>query len=120
MLNFYLKCAKCTYKRKPCVNISQKFLDKTYKEYKAKVNTDKKLLAEVILYLLRNKKILKQANKHAQSKIIYLTSKIETNREDILASNINYLATSISIEFSSAIQSTIATINKAVALYSTT
>ena len=120
MLNSYLKYAECTYKRKLYINISQKFLDKTYKEYKAKVDTDKKLLTEVILQLLRNKKILEQANKRAQSKAICLALKIETDKENILAENINCPAALVGIEFSSAIQSTIAIINAAIASHSTT
>jgi mRNA-degrading endonuclease YafQ of YafQ-DinJ toxin-antitoxin module len=44
-------------------------LDKTYKEYKKKVEADKKLLIEVILCLMRNKKILQQIKDYAAKKV---------------------------------------------------
>jgi hypothetical protein len=43
-------------------------LDKTYKEYKKKVEADEKLLTEVILRLIQNKKILQQAKDCAAKK----------------------------------------------------
>ena len=54
-----LKCAKYTKASKLYINMSQLLLDKTYKEYKKKVEEDKTLLATIITQLLYNKKILK-------------------------------------------------------------
>jgi hypothetical protein len=51
-------------------------LDKTYKEYEKKVEEDETLLATVIAWLLRNKKILKQANNCAQQKALCMANKI--------------------------------------------
>jgi capsular polysaccharide biosynthesis protein len=51
-------------------------LDKTRKEYKKKVEADKTLLAVVVTQLLRNKKILKQANNRAQQKALCIANKI--------------------------------------------
>jgi hypothetical protein len=42
-----------------------------------KVDIDKKLLAEVIVRLLRNKKILAQAEERARKKTLYLASELE-------------------------------------------
>jgi hypothetical protein len=61
------------------------------------------LLAEVIMRLLYNKKILGQAKKYTQCKAIYLASKIEANRELISAEQINCPAASIGIAFLPAI-----------------
>jgi hypothetical protein len=51
------------------------------------------------VYLLYNKKILKQAKKRTQHKAIYLVSKIEANRELISVEQINYPAASVGIAF---------------------
>jgi hypothetical protein len=58
------------------------------------------LLAEVIIRLLCNKKILEQAKECTQRKAIYLASKIEANRELISAEQINYSAAFVGIAFS--------------------
>ena len=119
MPNSRLKCAECTRKGKPCVNMSWESLDKTREEYKAKVDADEKLLAEVMLRLLRNKKILEQANERARNKAMCLASEMETDGEDVLAENINCPAASVGMEFSPAMWSTMATIDAAVASHGT-
>jgi hypothetical protein len=63
-----LKCSECTRIGHPCVNMSWVSLDKTREEYKKKVEADKKLLAEVVSRLMRNKKILQQAKERATKK----------------------------------------------------
>ena len=55
----YLNCAECIKVGKPYINMSQALLDKTYKEYKKKVEENKTLLVTIITELLQNKKILK-------------------------------------------------------------
>ena len=65
-----------------------------------KVDMDKKLLSKVIARLLRNKKILAQANKRAQRKALCLTSELEAEGEDVNAQSLDCLAASISIAYS--------------------
>ena len=50
MLGSYscLKCVECIKAGKPYINMSQALLDKTYKEYKKKVEEDKTLLVTII------------------------------------------------------------------------
>jgi hypothetical protein len=72
-------------------------LDKTYKEYEKKVEEDKTLLATVIAQLLRNKKILKQANDRAQQKALCIANKIVKSRELEPAKEMDCPTASISI-----------------------
>jgi hypothetical protein len=58
------------------------------------------LLVEVISQLLRNKKILAQAQERAQKKALYLALEIEEEGKDINVEEINYLALVIGIAFS--------------------
>ena len=114
-----LKYAKCTKARKLCVNMLQSLLDKTYKKYKKKVKEDKMLLATVIVQLLQNKKILKQANKRAQQKALYLANKIVELEELDPAKELNCPAASISISALLTTQGALGLIKKIVANYST-
>ena len=114
-----LKCAKCTKASKLCVNISQLLLDKTYKEYKKKVEEDKTLLATIITQLLQNKKILKQVNDYAQQKALCIANKIVVTRELDTAKEVDYLVASIRIYTSPATQGVLSLIKKSVANYST-
>ena len=114
-----LKCAKCTKAGKPCVNMSQALLDKTYKEYKKKVEEDKTLLATVIAQLLQNKKILKQVNNCAQQKALCIANKIVKSGELEPAEEIDCPAASISMCASPAIQGVLRLIKESVANYST-
>lgn len=86
-----LKCSECTRLGHPCVNMSWKSLDKTREEYKAKVEADEQLLSEVIARLLRNKKILKQAEERARKKAVCLANELREAGESVdaeaLASN---------------------------------
>jgi hypothetical protein len=58
------------------------------------------LLAAVISQLLRNKKILKQAEERARKKALCLAADIEAASKTKAAQKLNYPAASISIEFS--------------------
>ena len=69
--------------------------------------------------MLRNKKILKQAEEQAQKKALCLASDIEAASETEIAQEIDCPASSISIEFSPAMWATIGLINASVASYST-
>ena len=70
-------------------------LDKTCKEYKKKVEEDKTLLATVIAQLLRNKRILKQANNCAQQKALCIANEMVATRELDVAKEVDCLAASI-------------------------
>jgi hypothetical protein len=61
------------------------------------------LLAEVIVRLLCNKKILEQAKERTQRKAMYLASEIEADGESISAEQINCPAASVGVAFSPAI-----------------
>jgi hypothetical protein len=58
-------------------------LDKTREEYRKKVEEDEKLLAEVISRLMRNKKILKQAEDRAAKKTICLANSLRAEGDDV-------------------------------------
>ena len=119
MPNSCLKYAKCTQLGHACVNMSQKSLDRTRDKYQKKVNEDEKLLATVISRLLRNKKILKQAEERARKKALCLATDMEAAGETEMAQEVDCPASSISIEFSLAMQAIIELINASVASYST-
>ena len=72
-------------------------LDKTCEEYKKKVEVDKILLAVVVTQLLRNKKILKQANNCAQQKALCIANKIVESGELDTAKEIDCPAVLISM-----------------------
>jgi hypothetical protein len=82
--------------------MSWESLDKTRAEYAAKVEADEALLAEVIMRLLRNKKILKQADERAKKKAICLSNEMREAGEEVDATsgNLDYPAAAISIGFS--------------------
>ena len=90
-----LKCAKCTKAGKPCVNMSWLLLDKTCEEYEKKVEEDETLLATVIAQLLRNKRILKQANNRARQKALCIANEIVATRELDVAKEVDCPAASI-------------------------
>lgn len=59
------------------MNMSWESLDKTREEYRKKVEKDEEDLAEVLARLMRNKRILKQAEERARKKALCLASKME-------------------------------------------
>jgi hypothetical protein len=68
---------------------------------------------------LQNKKILKQAEEQAQKKALCLASNIEAASKTEIAQEVDYPASSISIEFSPAMWATIELIDASVAGHST-
>ena len=78
------------------------------------------MLSKVITRLLRNKKILAQANKRAQRKALCLASELEAEGEDVNAQSLDCLAASISIAYSPIMWSTLGGIDNAVATLSIT
>jgi len=115
MPNSSLKCAECTRLGRTCVNMSWASLDKTREEYQAKVDADEKLLSEVIARLLRNKKILAQANERARKKALCLASELEAEGEDVNAESLDCPAASIGMAYSPMMWSTLGSIDDAVA-----
>jgi hypothetical protein len=79
------------------------------------VDEDKKLLAEVIARLLRNKKILAQAKERARKKALCLTSELEAEGEGVYAEMSDCLAASVGMEFSLMMWSTLGDIDAAIA-----
>ena len=92
-----LKCAEYTKAGKPCVNMSWESLDRTRTEYRKKVKEDETLLVTVIARLMRNKKILKQAEERARYKALGIANKIVESGELNLTKELNCLAALISI-----------------------
>ena len=76
-----LRCSECVRRGRKCVNLSWESLDKTREEYRAKVEKDESDLAEVLARLMRDKKILKQAEERAKKKALCLASEIEESGE---------------------------------------
>jgi len=72
-----LKCSECVRQGRPCVNLSWESLDRTREEYKRKIEEDETRLAELLARLLRNKKILRQAEERARKKAECLASEME-------------------------------------------
>jgi hypothetical protein len=94
--------------------MSWESLDRTHKEYQKKVDEDKKLLAKVISRLLRNKKILKQAEDHARQKTLCLASEIEAAGETEAAQDFNCPAALISEAFSPTMWATLGLLDSLV------
>ena len=65
---FCLKCLKCVCTNKLCVNMSWFSFNYNRKDLFVKIAKDKVLLAIVIIWLLRNKKILKKIDAKAKRK----------------------------------------------------
>lgn len=111
-----LKCSECTRIGRPCVNLSWSSLDNTREEYAKKIEEDEKLLAEVMIRLLRNKKILKQAEERAQKKALCLASEIEESGVEVRADEINCPAADALVGFSPAMWSTLDLLESASSL----
>lgn len=93
------RCAECTRFGRPCVNLSWSSLDRTREEYEKKVEEDENLLAEVLLRLQRNRKILRQAKERAKKKAECLASEMELNGE-LDGSDVDCPAVNANIAFS--------------------
>lgn len=76
-----LKCSECVRQNKPCVNLSWESLDRTREEYQKKIDEDEEELAKIMARLLRNKKILRQAEERAKKKAQCLMSEMDTAGE---------------------------------------
>jgi predicted butyrate kinase (DUF1464 family) len=83
------------------------------------VDAGEKLLAEVISKLLRDKKILAQAEERACCKALCLASEMSAEGENVNAESIDCLAASVGMEFSPAMWATLGMIDDAVATHGT-
>lgn len=80
-----LRCSECVRLGRPCVNLSWESLDRTREEYQRKIDEDEEELAKLLTRLMRNKKILRQAENRAQKKAQCLTNEMEATGElDVL------------------------------------
>lgn len=75
------RCSECTKLGRSCVNLSWSTLDKTREEYEKKVDADEEELCRVMARYMRNKRILRQANKRAERKALCLERELEETGE---------------------------------------
>jgi hypothetical protein len=114
-----LKCSECTKAGKPCVNMSWSSLDKTREEYEKKVEADETLLAVVVTRLMRNKKILKQANDRARQKALCMANEMVESGELDTAEEMDCPVASIGMCASPATWSVLGIIEESVANHGT-
>jgi hypothetical protein len=107
-----LRCSECVRLGRPCVNLSWESLDRTREEYQRKVDEDEAELARVLTRLMRNKKILRQAENRAQRKTLCLTNEMEASGELDLSPNCP--AANSGVAVSPAVWSTINFLDEAV------
>ena len=72
-----MKCSECVRLGRPCVNLSWDCLDRTREECQKKIDADEEELSRVLARLMRNKKILRQANERAKRKAQCLAEEID-------------------------------------------
>jgi hypothetical protein len=94
-------------------------LDKTREEYEKKVEEDETLLATVIARLLRNKKILKQANDRARQKALCMANEMVESGELEPAEEMDCPAASIGMCASPATWGVLGLIEESVANHGT-
>lgn len=111
-----LRCAECVRIGRPCVNLSWESLDRTREEYQKKIDDDEELLAQVLARLMRNKKILRQADERARKKATCLSSELEES--GALAEVDNCPAADATVGLSPAVWSSLNFLDEAVAGFS--
>jgi hypothetical protein len=112
-----LKCSECTRLGRACVNLSWTSLDKTREEYQKKVDEDEKALAEIMARLIRNKKILRQAEERARKKLLCLASELRNDGEEVdaVAEDFNCPAADALVGFSPTMWSTMGMLEQVTA-----
>ena len=89
--NSRLRCSECVRLGRKCVNMSWESLDRTREEYRKKVEKDEEELSTLLARLMRNKKILQQANDRAKQKAACLEAEMsaagELDNEDCPAAD---------------------------------
>jgi hypothetical protein len=108
----HLHCSECVRLGRPCVNLSWDSLDRTREEYQRKVDEDEVELSVILARLMRNKKILRQAEHRAERKALCLSNEMEAASE--LESVDNYPAADAGTSVSPAVWSTINFLDEAV------
>jgi len=103
-----LKCSKCVRASKSCVNMSWSSLDHNRKDLFVKIAKDEALLAIVIIWLLRNKKILKKINAKTKQKTQCLLSRM---KESNVSKSFNCSAANVLVGSSSAFWLSLAMLN---------
>ena len=73
------RCAECSRIGRKCVNLSWEALDRTRDEYRKKVEEDEEELAKLLARLMRDKKILRQADNRAKQKSECLAAELEAS-----------------------------------------
>jgi hypothetical protein len=91
--------------------LSCETLDKVRAEYEKKIEEDESQLADVLMRLLRNKKILKQAEDRADKKAECLANEMEESGETVRAEDINCPAADALVGFLPAMWSTLDCLN---------
>ena len=76
-----MKCAECVRIGRPCVNLSWDCLDRTREECRKKIDEDEEELSRVLARLMRNKKIIRQADERAKRKAQCLAAELEAAGE---------------------------------------
>jgi hypothetical protein len=107
-----LRCSECVRLGRPCVNLSWDSLDRTREEYQRKVDEDEAELSVILARLMRNKKILRQAEHRAERKALCLSNEMEATGE--LESVDNCPAADAGTSVSPAVWSTINFLDEAV------
>lgn len=82
-------------------------LDKTREEYKKKVEEDEKALSVLMVRLLRNKKILAQAEERARKKTLCLAAEMAADGEDVSAEDLSCPAAAATVGYSAAMWTTL-------------
>ena len=108
-----LKCSECVRIGRPCANLSWEALDRTREEYQRKIDEDEEELAKIMSRLLRNKKILRQAEERAKKKALCLANEMEAAGE--LEVEENCPAADVGVAVSPAVWSSLNFVDEAVA-----
>lgn len=108
-----LKCSECQRLGRSCVNLSWESLDRTREEYQKKVDEDEEELARIMARLVRNKKILRQAEERAKKKVLCLANEMEASGEPVFSEDCP--AADAGVIVSPAVWSSIGFLDEAVA-----
>lgn len=108
-----MKCSECQRLGRSCVNLSWESLDRTREEYQKKVDEDEEELARIMARLVRNKKILRQAEERAKKKVLCLANEMEASGEPVFSEDCP--AADAGVIVSPAVWSSIGFLDEAVA-----
>jgi hypothetical protein len=83
-----LRCAECIKQGRKCTSLSWEALDRTREETQKKIDADEAILEEVMARLLRNKKIMRQADSRAKVKASHLDAELSAEDEALAAADL--------------------------------